>query len=82
MGLLILTALGAIFGWLAAIVLACEDRGGLLCNAGAGVTGAIVGGLAANSASVLQGLSGAALLVAIVGALVCIALANVMRARI
>lgn len=79
MGLLILTILGAMLGWLAAIVLRDETRACLLCNLGAGVSGAVLTGMLVNSASVMSGLSAYALLAGTLGALLFIALVNMVR---
>lgn len=81
MGLLILIVMGATLGWLAAIVLQSDSRDGILRNVGAGMVGAIVAGSIINPKSVLSGISATALLLAMVGAAVLIALANLMRLK-
>lgn len=81
MGLLILTVMGATLGWLAAIVLQIDNRDGILRNVGAGMVGAILAGTLAHAGSVLHGISAIALLLAIAGAGVLIALANAVRLK-
>lgn len=82
MGLLILIVMGATLGWLAAIVLQIDNRDGILRNVGAGMVGAILVGTAANAGSVLNGVSATALLLAIVGAGLLIAFANMVRLKV
>ena len=82
MGLLILIVMGATLGWLAAIVLQIDNRDGILRNVGAGMVGAILAGTLANAGSVLHGISALALLLAIGGAGVIIALANAVRLKV
>lgn len=79
MGLLLLTLLGAVFGWLVSVVLQEEVQDNILRNIGAGVLGALAVGATASSASLLLGISGQALLLALAGALVAIALANAIK---
>lgn len=81
MGLLILIVMGATLGWLVANVLQVETRDGILGNVGSGMVGAMLAGTVANSGSVLQGLSAIALLMAMIGALAFIALANAVRVK-
>lgn len=81
MGLLILTALGALLGWLFAIVTQNEARDDVVCSCGAGVIGAVLAGALANSASIMQGVSGFALLLAVLGAAAFIVLAKAVRVR-
>lgn len=81
MGLLVLAALGALLGWLFTIVTQSETRDDILCHCGAGVVGAVLAGALGNSASIMQGVSGAALLLAIVGAATAIAAIKAVRVR-
>ncbi len=82
MGLLILIVMGATLGWLAATVLQVETRDDILCNVCSGMVGAMLAGSIANSGSSLHGVSALTLLLAIVGALAFIRLANAVRIRI
>lgn len=81
MGLVILVAMGAMFGWLAAFVMGRESPDTIMRNAGAGIIGAVLAGALANSVSVLRGISAPALLLAIVGAIAVIAFANLVRVK-
>jgi uncharacterized membrane protein YeaQ/YmgE (transglycosylase-associated protein family) len=87
MGLLFMIVVGAILGWLAAIVLQIEAPRGILLNIAAGVAGALlmglfVGPLLLGSASLLGGYYAVgSLLLSLVGSLVLIAALNVLWAR-
>lgn len=86
MGLVFMIVMGAILGWLAAIVLYAESRTGLFRNIGAGVVGALAAGLLVSplvgGGSLLsERYSVTALLVALLGSVVLIAGANLIRRR-
>jgi uncharacterized membrane protein YeaQ/YmgE (transglycosylase-associated protein family) len=83
MGLLFMIVVGAILGWLAAIVLQIESPRGILLNIAAGVAGALITGLLIGplllgSASLLAGYYRVgSLLISLAGSLVLIAALNV-----
>lgn len=79
MGLIIFLVIGAVLGWLAAIVQRIEDGRGIMMNLAAGAVGAVSGGLIANQGSILLGLSAISLPVALVGALVVIGILGLVR---
>lgn len=78
MGLIILTCIGALLGWLAAIILRREANRDVLSNVAAGVLGAVLGGALASSVSILSGLSATALLLAVVAAAAAIGAFNLI----
>ena len=84
MGLLFMIVVGAILGWLAAIVLRIEAPRGILLNMAAGVGGALltgmfIGPLLLGSASLLAGYYRiGSLLLSLVGSIVVIAAVNVV----
>jgi len=82
MGLLILTLLGAVLGWLATIVLRIEDGHRILTHVLAGVAGSLLAGLLIGNASIVGGVRAIALLWAVLGALVTIASFVVLRQRL
>ena len=82
MGLIIFLVIGAVLGWLAAIVQHIEDGRGIMMNLAAGAVGAVSGGLIANQGSILLGLSAISLPVALVGALVVIGILGLVRGRL
>ena len=83
MGLLFMLIVGAILGWLAAIVLRIEAPRGILLNIAAGVVGALltglfIGPLLLGSASLLGGFyEVGSLILSLVGAIIVIAALNV-----
>ena len=82
MGLIFMIVLGAILGWLAAIILDAESRPGLARNVGSGILGALGAGLLVSplvggGSLLAEHYSVTALLVALLGSLVLIACANV-----
>ena len=81
MGLLILIVVGAILGWLATILLRIEDGRGILTNALVGVLGAFVAGLIGGNGVFLGALSGMALLWSVLGAVVALAMFNLLKQR-
>lgn len=85
MGLAFLIVLGAILGWLSAIVLYAEDRADLLRNVLAGIGGSVVVGVVVSpmvgGGSVLGDYSVTALILALVGTLAAIAGANLFGVR-
>jgi len=87
MGLMFMVVVGAILGWLAAIVLRIELPRGILLNIGAGVLGALLMGLVISpmllgGTSLLGGYyQVSALLLSLVGAVILIAALNVFWPR-
>jgi uncharacterized membrane protein YeaQ/YmgE (transglycosylase-associated protein family) len=87
MGLLFMIVVGAILGWLAAILLKIESPRGILLNIAAGVVGAVVTGLFVGplllgSASLLAGYYRVgSLALSLAGAIVVIAAFNFLWRR-
>jgi uncharacterized membrane protein YeaQ/YmgE (transglycosylase-associated protein family) len=87
MGFLFMIVVGAILGWLAAIVLRIEAPRGILLNIAAGVAGALlmglfVGPLLLGSASLIGGYYAVgSLLLSLLGSLLLIAALNVVWPR-
>ena len=87
MGFLFMIVVGAILGWLAAIILKIEAPRGILLNIGAGVAGALlmglfIGPLLLGSASLLAGYYQiGSLLLSLVGSILVIAALNVFWPR-
>ena len=79
MGMIILLAVGGVLGWLASIILAETDRRAILVDVGAGAAGAALLGQAMTSHSLLSTISPQTLLYGVIGALVAIGIANVVR---
>lgn len=81
MGLIIFLVIGALLGWLAAIVMRIEHGSGIMANVGAGSLGALIGGVLGNKGFILYGVSAIAIPVAVLGALVLIGLLRLFRDR-
>jgi uncharacterized membrane protein YeaQ/YmgE (transglycosylase-associated protein family) len=87
MGLLFMIVVGAILGWLAAIVLKIEAPRGILLNISAGVVGALlmglfIGPLLLGSASLLAGYYRVgSLLLSLAGSIALIAALNLLWPR-
>jgi uncharacterized membrane protein YeaQ/YmgE (transglycosylase-associated protein family) len=78
MGLIIVTIVGAVMGWLAAIVVDRDDRAGTALCAGAGTTGALVGAILSGDVPLIVGVSANQLLWSAAGALLAIVVMNVI----
>lgn len=76
MGLFIVMIVGAIFGWLIAIVVERDDRLGSAVCMLSGATGAVLGALLAGDVPLLAGVSPVQLLWAVVGAVLAIVTIN------
>ena len=76
MGLVIVTVVGAILGWLAAIVVERDDRAGAAICALAGTVGSVVAAVLAGDVPLTQGVSAAQLLWGVVGAILAIVAIN------
>jgi uncharacterized membrane protein YeaQ/YmgE (transglycosylase-associated protein family) len=75
--------LGAIAGWLASVIMGTDDRQGCIVNIVVGIIGALIGGLIMNFIGG-QGVTGFnlwSLLVAVLGAVVLLAIANMFSGR-
>jgi len=79
MGLIIFLVIGALLGWLAAIVLRIEDGRGIMANVGTGSLGAAIGGVIGNNGFFLSGVSAISIPMAFAGGLVLIALLRLFR---
>ena len=75
MSVICLILIGALIGWLAAIVTRVEDVPGIRRDLFLGVAGALAAGLLANKGVMLGGLSWLALAAGIFGGVILIALA-------
>lgn len=81
MGLVIVTVVGAILGWLAAIVVDRDDRVGTALCAGVGLAGAVIGALLAGDVPLEVGVSASQLLWSVLGAMLAIVATNAVLAR-
>jgi uncharacterized membrane protein YeaQ/YmgE (transglycosylase-associated protein family) len=71
---------GAVIGWLASIVMQTDEQQGSLLNIVVGIVGAAIGGLLFGAGTINSGVfSLGALLVSFVGALILLAIVNLVR---
>ena len=81
MALICLILIGALAGWMAAILARTEDAAGIRRDLALGVVGALVTGLFVNSGGMLGGLSWTALAAGIGGAILAPALYEFIQSR-
>jgi len=84
MGLIILIIVGGILGWLASIVMRTDGQQGIFLNVVVGIVGALLAGFILNpllgGGNVMAGdFSASSLLVSFVGAVVLLAIVNLVR---
>ena len=86
MGLVFLVVVGGMLGWLAAIIMRCEDTRGMGLNVAVGIAGTLVAGLIVHpllgGGSILEGrYSVDGLLTALLGAVAVLLAVNLLRDR-
>jgi len=78
--LILWLVLGALIGWIASMVMRTDRQQGALLNIVVGIVGAAIGGLVFGTGTINSGVfSLRALLVSFVGALILLAIVNVVR---
>lgn len=80
MGIIIWLIVGGVVGWLASIIMRTDAQQGILLNIVVGIVGAFIGGLIFNRGDINQApLSLTAFLVSLVGAVILLAIVNLVR---
>ena len=80
MGIIIWLIVGGIVGWLASIIMRTDAQQGILLNIVVGVVGAFIGGMIFNGGDINNApLSLTAFLVSLVGAVILLAIVNLVR---
>lgn len=79
MGIIIMIIVGGIIGWLASIVMRTDAQQGILLNVVVGIVGALIAGLLVGGDTILGGFSLSALLFSFLGAVVLLAIVNLVR---
>lgn len=83
MGLIILLVVGGILGWLASIVMRTDAQQGIFLNIVVGIVGALLGGFLLapliGGGSIIDGISAGTLIVSFLGALILLAIVNLVR---
>jgi len=80
MGIIIWLIVGGIVGWLASILMRTDAQQGILLNIVVGIVGAFIGGMIFNRGNINEApLSLSAFLVSLVGAVILLAIVNLVR---
>jgi uncharacterized membrane protein YeaQ/YmgE (transglycosylase-associated protein family) len=78
--LILWLVLGALVGWLASLIMRTDARQGALLNIVVGLVGAMIGGFLFGASTITSGVfSLNALLISLVGALILLAIVNLVR---
>lgn len=78
-GLIVWLVIGGVVGWLASLVMRTDAQQGILLNVVVGIVGAFIGGLIFSGGSINQGLSVYSFVVSLVGAIILLAVVNLVR---
>ncbi len=80
MGLIIWLIVGGVVGWLASLIMRTDAQQGILLNIVVGIVGAFLGGLIFSGGTINQApLDLTAFLVSLVGAVILLAIVNLVR---
>jgi uncharacterized membrane protein YeaQ/YmgE (transglycosylase-associated protein family) len=80
MGIIIWLVIGGIVGWLASLVMRTDAQQGILLNIVVGIVGAFIGGMIFNRGDINDApLNVGAILVSLVGAIILLAIVNLVR---
>ena len=81
MGIILWIVFGALVGWIASLIMKTDSQQGLILNIAVGIVGAFIGGWAMSvfGESGVSGFNLYSFMVALLGAVILIALAKVLR---
>ena len=79
MNFIIWLVIGGVIGWLASIVMRTDGQQGIILNVVVGIVGAFVGGLLFGGSINSQGLTLYTFLSSLVGAIILLAIVNLVR---
>lgn len=79
MGLIIWLIVGGIIGWLASLIMRTDAQQGIFLNIIVGIVGAFIGGLLITGGSINTGLSLQSFIVSLLGAVILLAVVNLVR---
>ena len=80
MGFIVWLIIGGIVGWLASIIMRTDAQQGIFLNIIVGIIGAVIGGLILGRGNINNaGLSVSTFLVSLLGAIVLLAIVNLVR---
>lgn len=78
-GIIIWLAIGGVVGWLASIIMRTDAQQGVLMNIIVGIVGAFIAGLIFSGGTINQGITVYTFLVSLVGAVILLAIVNLIR---
>jgi uncharacterized membrane protein YeaQ/YmgE (transglycosylase-associated protein family) len=78
-GIIVWLVIGGVVGWLASMVMRTDAQQGILLNIVVGIVGAFIGGLIFSGGSINQGLSVYSFIVSLLGAIILLAVVNLVR---
>jgi uncharacterized membrane protein YeaQ/YmgE (transglycosylase-associated protein family) len=79
MGIILWLVIGGVIGWLASMVMRTDAQQGVLLNIVVGIVGAFIGGLIFNGGTINQVLTVNSFIVSLVGAIILLAIVNLVR---
>jgi len=78
-GLILWLVIGGVVGWLASLIMRTDAQQGVFLNIVVGIVGAFIGGLIFNGGTINEVITLQTFLVSLVGAVVLLAIVNVVR---
>ena len=78
-GIIVWLVIGGVVGWLASLVMRTDAQQGILLNVVVGIVGAFIGGLIFSGGSINQGLTVYSFIVSLLGAIILLAVVNLVR---
>ena len=79
MGIIVWLIVGGIVGWLASLIMRTDAQQGIILNIIVGIVGAVVAGLLLGKGNINQGLSIETFLWSLIGAIILLAIVNLIR---
>lgn len=79
MGLILWLIVGGVVGWLASLIMRTDAQQGIILNIVVGIIGAFLGGLIFGGGTINNVISLQSVLVSLVGAIILLALVNLVR---
>lgn len=78
-GIIVWLVVGGVVGWLASLVMRTDAQQGILLNIVVGIVGAFIAGLVLGGGSINQGITLESFLYSLLGAVVLLAVVNLIR---
>jgi uncharacterized membrane protein YeaQ/YmgE (transglycosylase-associated protein family) len=79
MGIIIWLVVGGVVGWLASLIMRTDAQQGILMNIVVGIVGAVIAGLVLGRGNINQGLTVETFLWSLLGAVILLAVVNLIR---